>query len=259
LNVRGIYVKRLNRDLRRSTLPRLSPQLISGVNAPLKFAVRENGLSFEISFNEGYSVGLFLDQRDNRRRFLVNHVGAGFTLFPDGPQTAKVLNAFAYTCGFSVAAAKAGAHVTSLDLSKKYLEWGKENFVRNHLDPASHDFIFGDAFDWMRRMARKGRRFDCVILDPPTFSQSKAGHWQAEKHFGVLVSTALPLLAARGVLLACSNAGKVTPACFLKTAQEAVLGAGKKILRQHYSPQPPDFPISRGESAHLKTVWLRIG
>src|SRR5690606_29986666 len=126
----GIYFKRLNRNLRKSSIPESSPHLISGSDAPATFIVRENGLSFELSFNEGYSVGLFLDQRDNRRRFIVNHVAAGFTLFPHGPSGVEVLNAFAYTCGFSLAAATLGARVTSLDLSKKYLDWGKRNFVR---------------------------------------------------------------------------------------------------------------------------------
>ena len=103
------------------------------------------------------------------------------------------MNCFAYTCGFSVCAAKAGARTTSLDLSKKYLEWGKRNFALNGLDPAAHDFIYGDTFDWLRRLAKKGRAFDAVVLDPPTFSQSKEhGTFRAEKDYGKLVTAALP-------------------------------------------------------------------
>ena len=79
-------------------------------------------------------------------------------------------------------AAKAGVKTTSLDLSKKYLEWGKRNFVLNDLDPAQHDFIYGDAFDWMRRLGKKNRAFDIIVLDPPTFSQSKErGVFRVEK------------------------------------------------------------------------------
>ncbi len=82
-------------------------------------------------------------------------------------------------------AARVGAHTTSLDLSKKYLEWGKRNFTLNGLDPAAHDFIYGDTFDWLRRLAKKGRVFDAVVLDPPTFSQSKEhGTFRAEKITG---------------------------------------------------------------------------
>ena len=184
---RGVYHKLLKRNVRQTDAAESSPRLVWGDPAPSRFGIRENGLQFELSFEEGYSVGLFLDQRDNRRRFVVNHVAADFPLFP-GTSKPEVLNTFAYTCGFSVAAAKTGARTMSLDLSKKYLEWGKRNFVLNGIDPSQHDFIFGDAFDWMRRLVKKGRAFDGVILDPPTFSQSKeSGTWQAEKHYSKLI------------------------------------------------------------------------
>jgi 23S rRNA (cytosine1962-C5)-methyltransferase len=78
-------------------------------------------VKYELSFNEGYSVGLFLDQRDNRRRLLTGHAAADFPLAAP-PVGLRVLNVFAYTCGFSVCAALAGAATTSLDLSKKYLD-----------------------------------------------------------------------------------------------------------------------------------------
>src|SRR5206468_1590377 len=83
------------------------------------------------------------------------------------PASPQVLNTFAYTCGFSVCAAKAGARTTSLDLSKKYLEWGKRNFAHNQIDPARHEFLHGDVFGWLRRLARKQRLFDAIVLDPP--------------------------------------------------------------------------------------------
>jgi 23S rRNA (cytosine1962-C5)-methyltransferase len=222
------------------------------------FTVLENGVSYELSFEEGYSVGLFLDQRDNRRRFLINHVAAGFPLL-NNPREAEVLNAFAYTCGFSVCAAKAGARTTSIDLSRKYLEWGRRNFRHNDLDLAKHDFIYGDVFDWLRRFSKKGRCFDAMILDPPTSSHSAQGFFTAEKHYGKLIAAALPALKPGGVLLACTNAASVAAEQFIKTVQSAAGSARRRILQQHYVPQPPDFPITREEPAHLKTVWLRIG
>jgi 23S rRNA (cytosine1962-C5)-methyltransferase len=115
-----------------------------------------------------------------------------------------------------VCAAKAGARTTSLDLSKKYLEWGKRNFALNGLDPAAHDFIYGDTFDWLRRLAKKGRAFDAVVLDPPTFSQSKEhGTFRAEKDYGKLVTAALPLLKPGGILFASTNAADWPPEKFL--------------------------------------------
>ncbi len=152
-----------------------------------------------------------------------------------------------------------GARTTSLDLSKKYLAWGKRNFALNGLDPAQHDFIYGDTFDWLRRLAKKGRAFDAIILDPPTFSQSKeSGVFRAEKDYGKLVTAALAVLKPGGVLLASTNASELSPENFLAEVGAAIRAAGRKIHQQHYVPQPPDFPISRTEPAYLKTAWLRV-
>ncbi len=254
----AIYHKTLTRRVQRATVAETSPQLVAGNAAPEKFLIRENGVQFEMSFGEGYSTGLFLDQRDNRRRFLTGHIAADFPRLPSA--NSHLLNCFAYTCGFSVCAALAGAHTTSLDLSKKYLEWGRRNFVLNALDPAAHDFIYGDTFDWLKRFAKKGRAFDAIVLDPPTFSRSKeSGLFQAEKDYGRLIATALPVLKPDGVLLASTNAATLAPEKFLEAIAVAARGAGRRITKQHYVPQPPDFPISREAPGYLKTVWLRMG
>jgi 23S rRNA (cytosine1962-C5)-methyltransferase len=257
---RGAYHKILSRQVRRSSTAEASPQLVFGEAAPERFKILENGICFEMSFNEGYSVGLFLDQRDNRHRLLTGHIAADFSIPKIRNARFEILNCFAYTCGFSVAAATAGARTTSLDLSKKYLEWGKRNFALNGLDPAAHDFIYGDTFDWLRRLAKKNRSFDAVVLDPPTFSQSKErGTFRAEKDYGKLITAALSVLKPGGVLLASTNTADWRSEEFLADVETAVHGAKRKILQQHYVPQPPDFPVSRAEPAYLKTVWLRIG
>src|SRR5207237_926644 len=123
---RGAYHKIINRQLRGTQPGEVSPQPILGEAAPLRFTILENGIRFELSFEEGYSVGLFLDQRDNRRRLLAGYVSPSFSDFDasglrslgmhdgkggNGPPT--LLNTFAYTCGFSVCAAKAGLRTTN--------------------------------------------------------------------------------------------------------------------------------------------------
>jgi 23S rRNA (cytosine1962-C5)-methyltransferase len=221
--------------------------------------VRENGVRFLLSFNEGYSVGIFFDQRDNRRRLLANHVARDFPVFESSAHGREVLNTFAYTCGFSVCAAKAGARVTSLDLSRKYLDWGKRNFLLNQLDPAAHDFIYGDAFDWFRRLAHKRRLFDVVILDPPTFSHSKEhGSFQVEKDYGRLIKAMLGVLKTNGLLLACTNAATVKHEDFREGLKESIGSVGRRIRQHHFASQPPDFPITREEPGYLKAFWLRV-
>ena len=255
----GVYFKLWNRHVRATTTETASPRPLRGTVAPDRFVIRENGVRYELSFAEGYSVGLFLDQRDNRRRLLVNHVASGFPLFPDGASGKEVLNAFAYTGGFSVCAALGGARATTLDLSRKYLDWARRNFELNGIDPAAHDFIYGDVFDWLRRLGRKGRRFDGVLLDPPTFSRSKEhGDFRAERDYGTLVSSALSVLNPGGVLFASTNAARLEPEAFLTEIRGAVSRADRRIAALHYVPQPPDFPVSREEPAYLKTAWMRV-
>ena len=259
--LRGAYHKRTPRAHRPSG-PDASPIHLFGDAAPGEILVRENGLAFSLRFNEGSSIGLFLDQRDNRRRWLTNYIAPGFRISESTAglplQDLEVLNTFAYTCSFSVCAARAGAHVTSLDLSRKYLEWGQRNFVLNGLDPAAHDFIFGDCFSWLRRLARKQRVFDAILLDPPTFSRSKeSGVFQAEKDFGKLVAAALPLLKPNGLLFASSNAARWEPQQFMEELH-ASIAAGRNVTQEHYVPQPPDIPITRDEPAYLKTAWMRV-
>ena len=255
-SARGLYHKILRRQSGNRPASESAPQWLAGETAPGEIVARENGLRFALRLAGGGPAGLFLDQRENRRRLLTGYIAPDFTL--DRP--ARVLNAFAYTCGFSVCAAAGGARVTSLDLSKKYLEWGKRNFALNGLDPAAHEFIFGDAFAWFRRLAKKGRLFDVIILDPPTFSRSKEhGVFQADRDYGMLAAAALPLLRRDGILLASTNAATLPPERFLEMVTRAVTRAGRRVTRQHYAPQPPDFPVHRQEPAYLKTVWLRVG
>ncbi|MEO7385853.1 MAG: pseudouridine synthase [Gammaproteobacteria bacterium] len=260
LPVRGVYFKRLLRQVRKTSAAEASPQLVAGSPAPERFPVRENGVTFELSVAEGYSTGLFLDQRDNRRRLLTGHVAAGFPLHEPGVAAPELLNCFAYTCAFSVCGALGGARTTSLDLSRKYLDWGRRNFELNGVDPAAHDFIYGDAFDWLKRLARKTRRFDVILLDPPTFSRAPGhGDFRAEADYGRLVSVALALLQSRGVLLASVNTARLSALSFTEQVHAAISEAGRQVVQEHYAPQPPDFPVSRNTPAHLKTLWLRVG
>ena len=249
IGARTVYHQLLQRQ------GRPAPQRLSGDSPSGEIVAQENGLRFALRFDEGSSAGLFLDQRDNRRRLKERYIAPQFEL----PPSSEVLNTFAYTCGFSVCAAAGGGRVTSLDLSKSYLERGRRNFVLNGLDPSKHDFIHGGAFTWFRRLVKRNSLFDVIILDPPTFSRSREGGvFQAEKHYGSLVEAALPLLKRGGTLLASTNAAGFAPEDFIDTIMASIRSAGRSVARQHYAPQPPDFPVERNEPAYLKTIWLRV-
>jgi len=217
---------------------KLSPIHHCGPECAAPFLVRENGLHFEISFQAGYSQGLFLDQRDNRaevRRLLL--------------PGQRLLNAFAYTGAFSVAAASAGAETTTLDISQPYLDWAKRNFSHNALDPAAHHFCKGDTFHWLRRFAKQGRKFDAIILDPPTFSRDEHGKvFRVETDLGTLAALAMDVLTHAGWLLCCTNCRTLSAAAF----DRQILTSSRRLLRIRHSPMPPDFT---GE-AYLKSVWV---
>ncbi len=154
----------------------------------------EGQLKFEFRPDQGLSPGLFLDQRENRKTVL------------DSASGQRVLNLFSYTCGFSVAAAVGGAaEVASVDVSASFLDWGKRNFQLNDLDQTKYEFFTADSFFFLERTAKKNRKFDLIILDPPSFSRSKNLVFSLEKDLNRLLSAVEKVLAPSGRLLICSN------------------------------------------------------
>jgi 23S rRNA (cytosine1962-C5)-methyltransferase len=229
---RACYWKRLDQHQKES------PAHLSGPVVDGPFLIRENGLVFEVSFQSGYSQGIFLDQRDNREE-LRGWVRPGM----------RVLNTFAYTGAFSVAAAMGGAETTTLDLSQPYLDWAKRNFSHNRLDPAAHHFCKGDTFHWLRRFAKQGRRFDAVLLDPPTFSRDEKGRvFRAEQDFGGLAALAVAVLAPGGRILCCCNFRGISAAEFEQRVQAQL----PRPMMASHRQMPPDFT----GPAYLKSMWL---
>lgn len=231
---RAVYVKRLDKDVKEAPLHFCGPAL------PPRFEIRENGVRYLMDMESGYSQGIFLDQRDNRAR-VRSLCRTGMTL----------LNTFSYTGAFSVCAALAGAQTTTLDLAQPCLTWCKENFELNGMNPADHYYCKGDTLHWLERFARQGRRFDAIVLDPPTFSRDEKGNiWRVERDYGRLVAKAAACLAPQGWLLCTTNCRKLTPAAFRRMVQEDIPDA-----RLTASPMPFDFD---GEQ-YLKCLWAERG
>lgn len=223
-----LYWKRLDQHQKES------PVHLDGPTVPEFFTGLENGLEARLSFSSGYSQGIFIDQRDNRAT-LRDLVRPGQT----------VLNTFAYTGFFSIAAAAAGAVTTTLDLSQVYLDWTRDNFRLNELDPADHYFCKGDTFHWLRRFAKQGRTFDYLVLDPPTFSRDdKRRVFRVEKDYAELFTLASSCLAPGGRLLACTNYRGMTLPAFLKQLPAPNLTP---------APMPRDFT----DTPYLKSVWVK--
>lgn len=229
---RSVYHKRLDQHQKDS------PQHLCGPLQPEAFLISEHGLKYEISFQSGYSQGIFLDQRDNRLR-VKQRCRPGMT----------VLNTFAYTGAFSIAAASAGAMTTTLDLSAIYLNWAKRNFMHNGLNPDAHHFCKGDTFHWLQRFARQGRRFDGIILDPPTFSRDDKGQvFRVESDYLRLLKSALACLNPGGWMLCSTNCYQMTMPQFKKQLAPAI--------HKTFQLDCPEMPIDFVNRSYLKSLWI---
>jgi len=218
------------------------PQLICGDPAEnLQTIATERRLKFGIDFGAGFSVGLFPDQRENRS--YVRRIA---------PK--RLLNCFAYTCSFSLSAAYVGATTLNIDLSKKSLARGRENFALNNLATLGHRFIADDVVTVLPRLARKGEKFDVIILDPPTFSRSPGGKtFHVENDFETLLVNSLELAERSSHVLVSTNCSTLR-----EHALEVVARYGLKAARRagtlHRSPPLPDFPPGAGASS----IWLTL-
>ncbi len=195
--LKALYVKRRPREARKASKD--NAEWVSPL-APLRgkpvteIDVTEEGRKFVIRPDNGLSVGLYLDARD-ARTWVQKHA-----------EGRRVLNLFAYTCGFGVATALGKAsRVVNLDVSRRVLDWGRENYALNGLPVSDRDFIFGDALQWLPRLAKKDERFDMVVLDPPSFATTKSSRFSAQADYGKLAAACLPLLAPGSLLVACCN------------------------------------------------------
>jgi len=244
-NTQGVYYFATTRD--RSAMKDVKPVLLEGQSAPDIVEVEENGIFYHISF-EDLSTGIFLDQR-YQRAWLAKHC----------TEETHVLNCFSHCGAFSVAAATAGASTVNLDLSKKWLDriepQMKANGVKNFTE--RHDCIYGDCFDWLSRLAKRGEKYDIVILDPPSTSVGgkKKKRWSAKNDYGELVTLAAKLVKKGGLLWTTTNASTISPIFFARTCEKGLLNAGIKSAKlERVASMPIDFPTI-GTPPVKNLVW----
>ena len=215
-----------------------------------RFEVVEHGLRYQIDLGaSATSSGLFLDQRETRRRLR----SADLT-------GSTVLNAFAHTGSLSVAAAAAGAETLTLDLSPKYLDRARENLLLNDIDPDDHDFIYGDALEWMDRLARKERTFDLVLVDPPSSSTTgKRGktRWVVERDLHDLVARSARLGSRGALVYVSTNLRRMTWPRFLDHVRNGLDAAGRTGSVET-STLPLDHRSGPGDPPYLKGAWIRL-
>jgi len=246
-------VLRLSRNIQSTAngqFGRTEGEVIMGepLSGPVIFL--ESGLRFEADVVRGQKTGFFLDQRENRRR--VEALARGRT----------VLNAFSFSGGFSLYAARGGAReVTDLDLSKHALTAAERNFSLNQSDAAvsacAHEVIQAEAFEWLASNA--DRQFDLIVLDPPSLAKREAERVGALGAYTRLASLGIQHLQPDGILVACSCSAHVDAQEFFTAVRAAAEHSRAPFEVSGTYHHAPDHPATFKEAHYLKAIYLRRG
>ncbi len=206
----------------------------------MDWTAQENGLNYQFHSDVGQSPGLFLDQREYRLEVLQKSSGK------------NVLNLFSYTCGFSLNAARGGAHqVVSVDLSRTFLDWGQQNFNLNQLSGSQYEFYFQESMLFLKGAVKRNRLFDLIICDPPSFGRHKNGVFKLDQDFPELLKLCWQVLAPGGEMLFSCNFEKWTADDIEKRIRATLKGCQISQGKQAY-----DFELPNTE-ALMKSYWIR--
>jgi len=217
-----------------------------GGEPPARIEIREGRARLLVDVRGGQKTGFFLDQRANRA--LVARLARG----------RRVLNAFAYTGAFGVAAALGGAaHVTSVETSGPALALAREIWALNELPEAGSEWVAGDAFDVLAD-ARTAGRFDLIVLDPPPFARHRTDRERAVRAYRDLNRRALRALEPGGLLLTCSCSPHVAADAFLHAvATSGAAGMRLQVLRSLGADLDHPVLAAHPEGQYLKALLVR--
>jgi len=249
-------VLRLGRTVARDAVPPWSERFTDGTalfghlpTAPVRF--KENDLNFAADVVHGQKTGHFLDQRDNRLR--VRRLSRG----------ARVLDVFCCTGGFTVNAAAGGAElVHSVDLSAPAIEATRQNMELNRHLPSvrdcHHHYTVGDAAEVMGQMAASGRRFDLVVVDPPSFAARKEQIPGALRAYGRLAESALALVEKGGTLVQSSCSARITAGDFVDAVELAAERSGVRLQDVTRTGHGIDHPVGFAQGEYLKAIFATV-
>jgi 23S rRNA (cytosine1962-C5)-methyltransferase len=209
----------------------------------------ENRAVFKADIVRGQKSGFFLDQRDNRAR-----LGA---LSRD----AKVLNVCGYTGGFSVAAGRGGAeHVTTVDIASPAIAAAAENWALNDLPSAKHEGVVADAFEFFVEAERAARKWDLIVVDPPSFASAERMVPQARESYQNLFAAALKRVNSGGIAALSSCSSHISPEMFFEICEVSVSRAKlrARVLGVYGQPEDHPFPLACRELQYLKFLMLRL-
>jgi 23S rRNA (cytosine1962-C5)-methyltransferase len=232
-----------------SPVSQFDPSTLKGERQAAPVLFLESSLRFEADVFHGQKTGFFLDQRENRRR--VETLAEG----------RFVLNAFSFSGGFSLYAARGGAaSVTDLDLSRHALDSSRRNFALNQSEArvasCPHELIQADAFDWLA--ANPKRKFNLIILDPPSLAKRESERAGAIRAYTRLAQLGINHLDPNGILVACSCSAHVTADEFFAAVRSAAARSNRPVTELATTRHPADHPSSFKEAEYLKAIHIRF-
>ncbi|AIS61790.1 class I SAM-dependent rRNA methyltransferase [Listeria ivanovii] len=241
--IKGIYEKRRFQEDTKD-------DFVAGQKAAFPLIIKENGINYATYLDDGWMTGIFLDQRDVRRR-----------ISEDYAISKNVLNTFSYTGAFSVAALFGGASkTTSVDVAGRSLAKTKEQLEVNGLDPATQSIIVEDVFHYFKYALRKQLTFDLIIVDPPSFARTKKVTFRAAKDYPNLLREIIDITATGGTIIASTNYAGFGMKAFKKMIATAFESTERtyKITESH--SLPADFTIDKNfpEGNYLKVLFLTL-
>ncbi|HVS37646.1 MAG TPA: class I SAM-dependent rRNA methyltransferase [Gemmataceae bacterium] len=246
LRPEGIYL-RTERGIGQLEGLELQDGLLWGRAPEGPVVIEEHGLRFRVNLAEGQKTGFYLDQRDNRQA--VARLAAG----------RAVLDAFCYSGGFGLHAARAGARsVLGVDQSEPALALARENAALNGLNQL--EFLRGDVFVQLEALAARGARFGLIVLDPPKFARDRRAVDEAMRGYRRLQTLALRLLEPEGFLATCCCSGLITADMLEELLGQLAAEEKRDIQIVERRGPSPDHPVSASclESHYLKCLVTRV-
>ena len=244
---RGIYL-RTERGIGQLEGVELHDGPLRGEPPPAELRIEEGGIAYRVNIAEGQKTGFYLDQRDNRR---------AVAEFAPGR---SVLDAFCFSGGFALHAAKAGASaVEAVDVSEPALALGRENARLNGVEERI-TFVKAEVFDHLDSLVGAGRKFGVVVLDPPKFARSKGAVEEALRGYRRLYTLGIRLLEPDGILATCCCSGLITGEMLTDLLSQLAAEERRDVQILARRGQAPDHPVAATcpESAYLKCFISRV-
>ena len=246
---RGIYEQRRVRPLAGGGPPEPATRA-RGEEAPFELVIEDGGCRFGVDVTAPLGVGLFPDMR------------LGWAAVAARAAGRRVLNLFSYTGAFSVRAAKAGAaEVVAVDTAAKAHARARRNYELSGLPDARHETLTADVTKTLERFASRGRSFDIVVCDPPTFSHGPAGQFSVARDLVRVAGASAAVVAPGGLLVLASNSTKLSAADLDRAMAEGAAAVRAELRIVERIGLPPDFPVAPGfpEGNYLKVaIAIRV-